>query len=232
MKKTYLKTAILLALLMQNILYADNTGIGKIVSRKGNVSKTNLNCDDTNCKDDGLIIYPGDRIVTGKKSSAGLLLNDGTSIQILERSDIIIFSIVSKKNKTLTSLYADYGKFKIIQQNSFLETSFIFKTKTALVKSVCSTMCIITSSNETGLFVYKGEAGFANVDPSVIDAYIVKSGYESFLTNKLPPFNPEEVTVSLRASWLKRYFLTGDLNRIARYNKKGSAVEWFFTEKR
>ena len=73
-----------------------------------------------------------------------------------------------KRIKTLTNIFSDYGKFKIIQQNDYLETSLVFKTKTSIIKSVCSTYNLIASETETGIFVYKGEAGFANIDPSIV----------------------------------------------------------------
>ncbi len=150
----------------------------------------------------------------------------------MERSDIIVFSIVNRKEKNLTNLFSDYGKFKIIQQNDFLETTFVFKTKTAVIKSVSATMNIITGNTETGIFVYKGEAGFANIDPSIIDAYVVKNGYESFLIKDSPPSVPREVEITLRSSWLERYFLNKDKSRIVRYNKKGGPADWFFIEKK
>ena len=197
----------------------------------GNIKKTNINCDTSECSGDDKLIFPGDRIVTAIMSEAEIMLNDGTAIQIMERSDIIFFSIVNRKEKNLTNLFSDYGKFKIIQQNDFLETSFVFKTKTAVIKSVSATMNIITANTETGLFIYKGEAGFANIDPSIIDAYVVKSGYESFLKKEVPPSAPREVGITLRSSWLGRFFLTKDNSRIIKYNKKGGPADWFFIEK-
>ncbi len=160
------------------------------------------------------------------------MLKDGTAIEVMERSDIIIFSIINKKDKTLTNLFSDYGKLKIIQQNDFLDASLIVKTRTAMVKSVCATMNIISGSSETGIFVYKGEAGFANIDPSIIEAYVIKNGYESFLKKSFPPSSPHEVQVSLRSSWLERHFLTKDNNRIVKYNKKNGPADWFFIEKK
>ena len=231
MLKLQITFCIILAVMMQKNLYPDASAIGKIISKKGTADKSNLNCD-SNCKSDSPFIFPGDRITTGKKSSAEIILNDGTSIQIQERSDIIIYNIISKKSKAPTGIYSDHGKFKIIQQNSFLKTSMIFKTRTAIIKSVCSSMSVIAGGSETGIFVYHGEAGFASIDPSIIKAYIVKSGHESFIRKKRAPLNPVTVPVSLRLSWLQRYFLSEDLDKIIRVNKKGSAVEWFFSEKK
>lgn len=210
----------------------ENPSIGKIVKKTGNTKKTNINCDSDKCKSDEILIYPGDRIITGKKSASSIMLNDGTGIEILENSDIIIFSLVNRRDKTLTNLFSDYGKFKIIQQNDFMDASMVFKTRTAIIESVCSTINIISGSSETGIFVYKGEAGFANIDPSIIDAYVVKSGYESFLKKDTPPAKPREVRISLHSSWLKRLFLTKDMDRILKYDKKSSAVDWFFIDKK
>lgn len=227
----HITLCIALIILIPYNLYPAAAGIGKITNKTGIVKKSNINCDDSNCMNNGSVIYAGDRITTGVKSSAEIILHDGTAIRIYERSDIIVNSILSGKNKTPTGIFSDYGKFKIIQQNNFLETSLIFKTRTAFIKSVCSTMYVITGNRETGIFVYDGEAGFANIDPSIIKAYIIKSGYESFLEKTHPPAEPGIVPASLRISWLQRHFLSHDNEKIIRISKKGSIVEWFFTEK-
>ena len=93
-------------------------------------------------------------------------------------------------------------------------------------------MSVITGNSETGIFVYEGEAGFASIDPSILTAFIIKSGYESFLKKKQPPAKPDQVPVSLRVSWLQRHFISDDFDRILRRDKKASAVEWFFVEKK
>jgi len=227
-----IQSTILLILLMPAFIYAESNSIGKVLKKNGYVKKTNINCDTNDCKSNDLLIYPGDRIITGKKSEAEIILNDGTAIEILERSDIIIFNIINKREKNLTNIFSDYGKFKIIQQNDFLEASLIFKTRTAIIKSVCATINIISGSTDTGIFIYKGEAGFANIDPSIIDAYVIKSGYESFLKKGSPPAAPHEVELTLRTSWLERYFLTKDNSQIVKYDKKGGPADWFFIKKK
>lgn len=229
--KTIFKLTVLL-LLIPSVIYSENSSVGKIVKKTGNVKKSNINCDSADCSHDNILIFPGDRIETDRKSSASILLNDGTAIELNEKSDLIIFSIINKRDKTLTSIFSDYGKFKIIQENDYFDASLVVKTRTAIIKSVSSSMSIITGSDETGIFVYKGEAGFANIDPSIIEAYVIKNGYESFLKKSLPPSTPANVQITLRTSWLKRHFLTKDNERILKYNKTNGAADWFFIEKK
>lgn len=227
-----IQTIVLTVIILQCTAYPADTGIGKIVKKIGITKKTNISCESADCRQDANIIYPGDRIITGIKSEVSVILNDGTAIMIYEKSDTIFYGITNKKNKTLTSIYSDYGKFKIIQQNDFLDASLVFKSRTAMIMSVCSTIDIITGNSETGIFVYKGEAGFANIDPSISDAYVVKTGYESFLKKSTIPTVPHEVKATLRSSWLKRHYLTRDNDRIIRYDKKNGPVDWFFIEKK
>jgi len=227
----YLQSIILILFLIPSLASAENRSIGKIIKKKGHIDKTNINCSTDNCKSDDMLIYPGDRILTGKKSETYVILDDGTGLEVLENSDVIIYSIVNRREKTLTNIFSDYGKFKIIQQNDFMDASMVFKTRTAIIKSVCSTMNIISGNSETGIFVYKGEAGFANIDPSIITAYVLKSGYESFVNKNSPPAVPRQVRIEHRSSWLTRLFLTKDRERILKYNKKSGAVDWFFMEK-
>ena len=219
-------------LLIPSFIYSENNSIGKIVKKNGALKKTNINCDSDDCSRDNYLVFPGDRFETGKKSSASILLNDGTAIELLEKSDLIIFSIINKREKTLTSIFSDFGKFKIIQENDYFDASLVIKTRTAIIKSVSASMSIITGFDETGIFVYKGEAGFANIDPSIIEAYVIKNGYESFLKKSSPPSTPADVQITLRTSWLKRHFLTKDNEKILKYNKTNGAADWFFIEKK
>jgi len=219
-------------MLIPSVIYSENSSIGRIVKKSGYLKKSNINCDSDECSRDNYLVFPGDRFVSGKKSSASILLNDGTAIELLEKSDLIIFSIINKREKTLTSIFSDFGKFKIIQENDYFDASLVIKTRTALIKSVSATMSIITGFDETGIFVYKGEAGFANIDPSIIEAYVIKNGYESFLKKNLPPSTPADVQITLRTSWLKRHYLTKDNERILKYNKTNGAADWFFIEKK
>jgi hypothetical protein len=228
----YLLQIISLMLLIPSAIYSQNNSIGKLVKKNGYVIKTNINCDSDDCIRDTSLIYPGDRIKTGKKSSASILLNDGTAVELFEKSDLIILSIINKKDKTLTSLFSDYGRFKIIQENDYFDPSLVIKTRTAIIKTVSASMSIITGYNETGVFVYKGEAGFANIDPSIIEAYVVKGGYESFLKKNTPPVTPVKVEKTLRTSWLKRHFLTKENEKILKYNKTNGVADWFFIEKK
>ncbi|PKL18827.1 MAG: hypothetical protein CVV49_03960 [Spirochaetae bacterium HGW-Spirochaetae-5] len=228
----YLLQLTFLILLIPSVIYSQNNSIGKLVKKTGYVKKTNINCDSDECAGDNLLIYPGDRIETGSKSSASILLNDGTAVELLEKSDLIILSIINKRDKTLTSFFSDYGKFKIIQENDFFDASLVIKTRTAIIKSVSASISIITGYEETGIFVYKGEAGFANIDPTIIEAYVIQSGYESFLKKSTPPLSPVKVQKTLRTSWIKRHFLTKDNERILRYNKTNGAADWFFIEKK
>lgn len=223
---------ITLILLIPSLVYSENNSIGKIVKKSGSLKKSNINCDSDDCSRDSYLVFPGDRFETGKKSSASILLNDGTAIELLEKSDLIIFSIINKREKTLTSIFSDFGKFKIIQENDYFDASLVIKTRTAIIKSVSASMSIITGFDETGIFVYKGEAGFANIDPSIIEAYVIKNGYESFLKKSAPPSIPANVQITLRTSWLKRHFLTKDNERILKYNKTNGAADWFFIEKK
>jgi hypothetical protein len=228
----FLLQSAFLMLLIPSVIYSQDNSIGKLVKKNGYVKKTNINCDTDECVRDNLLIYPGDRIETGKKSSVSILLNDGTSVELHEKSDLIILSIINKRDKTLTSIFSDYGKFKIIQENDFFDASLVVKTRTAIIKSVSASMSIITGSDETGIFVYKGEAGFANIDPAVIEAYVIQSGYESFLKRNTPPLTPVKVQKTLRTSWIMRHFLTKENEKILRYNKTNGAADWFFIEKK
>ena len=207
---------------------ADN--YGRIVLKEGRVSKTNLNCTDEKCAED-MFIHRGDRIKTGNNSRVQILLSDGTGILVYERSDIIINNIKSGDNKKPTSLYAEYGKFKIIQDNNYMDTSLVITTKNCIVKSVCSTFCFAAAGDESAILVLSGEAGFASTSSAVSDAYIIKAGEESFIKSGRPPSVPLRVTAVMQSSWISRMVLSKDRKRILQSGIDKRAVDWPFMRK-
>lgn len=223
MKKVTILFASFFLLSSLELYAADN--YGRIVLKEGIIKKTNLNCTDEKCGKD-IFIYKGDRIKTGNNSRVQILLSDGTGILVYERSDIIINNIKSGDNKKPTSLYAEYGRFKIIQDNNYMDTSLVITTKNCIVKSVCSTFCFAAAENESGILVLSGEAGFASTSSSVSAAYIIKTGEESFIKSGNPPSVPVRVTAVMQSSWLSRMVLSKDRKRILQSGIDKRAVDW------
>lgn len=207
------------------LLNGEDASSGRIVLKEGAVKKSNLNCSDDNCAKD-VYVHKGDRIITGKNSRAQILLSDGTGIIIYERSDIIINNVISGKNKKPTSLYAEYGKFKIIQDNNFMDTSLVITSKNCIVKSVCSTFCFIAAEDESGLMVISGEAGIASTSSSESKAYVIKTGEESFISTDAPPSVPVKIDSTEQVSWLSRMLLSKNRKRILRSAVNKSALDW------
>lgn len=203
--------------------------IGKIVMKEGVTEKTNLNCQGRECDD--MLIRRGDRIRTARDSKIQVLLADGTGIIIYERSDIIINYVISPGKKKPTDIYIEYGKFKFIQNNNYLETSLVIKTGNSLVKTVNSTFCFIAAKEESAIFVYTGEAGFASIESRISEAYIIKEGEESYLIAESKPSLPLKVRQSLHNSWLSRRLLSKDKKRIVRSKIDNGPLDWPFIKK-
>ncbi len=222
--------AILSVILLYSVpLKAADDVIGKIVRREGVTRKSNLNCQDNGC--DNQVIRRGDRIRTGPDSKVQVLLNDGTGIIIYERSDVYFNDVIRPGRKKPTEIYTEYGKYKIIQNNSFLETSLVIKTGNSLVKSVNATFCIIAALNETAIFVYSGEAGFASIENSISNAYIIKEGEESLIRAGSRPSVPVKVKTSMQGSWLSRHVISKNKKYILRSSIEKGPLDWPFTEK-
>lgn len=221
---------ILFIMLMPASLHAEDNIIGKIVLKEGTTLKTNLDCGDNKCRDD-MVVRKGDRIKTGKKGKVQLLLNDGTGIIIYERSDIIINNLIRKGSKRPTELFAEYGKFKIIQNNNYLETSLVITTKNCIVKTVNAVFCLIASEKESGIFVITGEAGFASTESSVSGAYIIQSGEESFIRAGDTPLVPVSVPMRMHSSWLSRMVISKDRLSILRSGVNSGPADWPFMKK-
>lgn len=203
--------------------------VGKIVLKKGLTEKSNLNCQGSEC--DNMIIRRGDRIRTGRDSKVQVMLTDGTGIIIYERSDIIFNYVINPGRKKPTDIYTGYGKFKFIQNNSYLETSLVVRTANSLVKSVNATFCLVAAGRESAIFVYSGEAGFASIESSIADAFVIKEGEESYISTGSKPSVPCRVASTLHGSWLSRRFLSRDKNRILLSKIDNGPVDWPFIEK-
>lgn len=227
--KKIIPSIIILLCLNSVQLMADDDVIGKIVLREGITEKTNLNCRDKKC--DSSVIRKGDRIRTGRDSKMQVMLSDGTGIIIYERSDIMFNNVITAGRKKPTDIYAEYGKFKFIQNNSYLETSLVIKTGNSVVKTVNATFCLIAAGNESAIFVYSGEAGFASIESSISHAYIIKEGEESYIRTGSKPSVPLKVKSRLHGSWLSRRILSRDKKRILNSNIENGPVDWPFIEK-
>ncbi len=222
-----MRLLITVMLLVPAALYAGSE-IGRIVQSDGYMKKTNINCTGEDCGKKTRTIYPGERILTAKNSTVDIMLNDHTAVTVYERSDVIINRVRLTERDKPTEIFIEKGKIKIIQSNSFMNTSLIVKTPVAILKSVCSQFDIVSGGEETVVFVYAGEAGFAGLTPSKDEAYILKDGNESSVLKGESPVAPVKVERILRSSWLGRHILSEDSKRVLRYNKESGPAEWPF----
>ena len=212
-------------------VYSIDSSIGEVVLSRGTFQKTNINFTGSSTVKNGRKILPGDRIKTGKNTLLQIRLKDGTALKILDSSDIIIYSIKLRERDKATKIFAEYGKFKILQNNRYMESSLTVETKNSIIKSVNSHLYLITSRKETGLLVYKGEAGFANSDPSLTKAYIVKQGDEVFIEQMKNPELPSHVKSSYRSSWLSKFSISPDKSNIIKHRENQGLLDWLFQKK-
>ncbi|HOP29901.1 MAG TPA: FecR domain-containing protein [Spirochaetota bacterium] len=219
---------LLAAILLIPAFASSETVIGKIVRSDGLVKKININCRGTGCGSKSRNITPGERIKTANKSSARVLLKDGTAIIIHGNSDLIVTRVRLRDRDRPTELYLEKGKIQVIQKNSFLDTSLIIKTPVSITKSVNSEINIVTAKDETAVFVYSGEAGFAGTTPSKDKAFILTGGDESSVKRDESPVSPVKVKITLRTSWLGRHIISEDARRILVYKNEGLPADWPF----
>ena len=226
-----MKRSLLLLILLITIIpcFAEaEQNIGRITEITGVVKKTNINCEKGACGNRWDDVYPDERIITGTNSKSSIILDDGTAIILYENSDILIEKVRLSGKEKPTTINFEYGRAKIIQKNSYLDTSLVIKTAVAIIKSVNAGLSVVTATDETALFVYKGEAGFANASPPVVEAFLLAGGDESFVSKDSPPSRPVKVSAVLRGSWINRHFVSADRKKILKYGKKGSVADWLF----
>lgn len=222
-----MRTLLTILILIPAVASAD-TVIGKLVQSEGMIKRVNINCVEQDCNIKSRKINPGERIKTARDSSARILLKDGTAIILHGNSDLIINRARLRERDKPTEIFLEKGKIQIIQKNSFLDTSLVVKTHVSIIKSVNSELSIVSGTDETALFVYSGEAGFAGINPSKDEAFILKSGDESIVRKHDSPAPPVKVDKTLRTSWLGRHFLSEDSRRVLVYRKNGLTADWPF----
>jgi hypothetical protein len=223
MKKTFF-----ILLFLPVYLYGESAPIGRFVQSHGRIERNSINCPYGVCAESSTEIFAGDRIKTADNSGARIMLNEGTSIEVRGASDFTIFSIRRKREEGPTRIYADYGTFTVIQNNSFTDASLAIGTRASLIKSVDASMYIIAAIDETSVMVYRNRAGVAGSLPSDDTAFILKEGDEIFIKTDKPPAVPAGVEPLLRGSWLSKNFLSPDRRRIIRTKRDSTVIDWLF----
>lgn len=217
---------ILIIILSHVPLYANST-IGEIVQTSHKIIINNEYANKGYTRNNKFI-YPGDNILCAKGSYTKILLHDGTGIEVKGMASFQINSIRIKEEDLPASIKAQYGTFIISQSNSFLDTSLIFETPSAIIKTVNASIFILAGTEETGTMVYKNKAGVASSTPFIKKAIILKEGEESFIKNESPPSYPKKISVFLRGSWLSKNQLSQNGEQIIKQNQDSSIIDWVF----
>jgi hypothetical protein len=219
---------IIIILLLPVTLFADLPKIGEVVQSSGRIDIIAAECSSYNCKRDGKIIYPGDRILSAPSARAKILLKDGTGIEIINNCSFIVENIRRKEKDKPSFLRVQYGTFTINQVNRFTDTSLVIETESAIIKSVSSSLYIIAAGEETAVMVYSSRAGIASTDPSIKRAYVLTEGDQTLVPKNRAPENPDRVDILLRGSWLTKHHLSNDLSRVIIRKQDSSIVDWIF----
>lgn len=218
---------ILIVILSQVYLYADNP-IGEIVQSSHKIVFTNREYINKKTAQNDRKIYPGDNIRSAEGSYTKILLHDGTGIEIKGISSLEIMGIRLGKRDQPALLKAQYGTFIISQNNNFLDASLIFKTPSAIIKTVNASIFIIAATEETAAMVYKNRAGIANSKPTILSAIILEEGEHSFIKKGAPPSYPDKVPPFLRGSWLSKNQLSKNRENVVSQNQDRSIIDWLF----
>ncbi|MFA5519858.1 MAG: hypothetical protein WDA74_11445 [Spirochaetota bacterium] len=218
---------ILIIILFHVPLYAHSI-IGEVSQTSHKIIITNNEYKNKDYTRNNKYIYPGDNILCAKGSCTKILLYDGTGIEIKGMASFTINSIRIKEQDLPASIKAQYGTFIISQNSSFLDTSLIFETPSAIIKTVNASIFILAGTEETGTMVYKNKAGIASSAPFIKKAVILKEGEESFIKNESPPSYPKKVPLLLRGSWLSKNQLSQKGEQIVKQNQDNSIIDWIF----
>ena len=216
---------ILIIILSHVSLYANST-IGEIVQTSNQIIITNNEYENKDYIRNNKYIYPGDTIHCTRGSYTKILLHDGTGIEIKGMANFKINSIRIKEKDLPASIKAQYGTFIITQNSSFPDTSLIFETPSAIIKTVNASIFILAGTGETGAIVYKNKAGIASSTPLIRSAIILKEGEESFIKNGSPPSYPKKVPLFLRGSWLSQNQLSQKGEQVVKQNQSSSIIDW------
>jgi len=227
--KRFILIIIITLLPAQNTFAAE---IGKIIYARGSIEKISIATGKRFSVIRGSVIRNAQKIKTGKKSAAEIMLNDGTSVRIREKSSVCFISLRKKSIDLPTSIKIDYGKIKISQKWHFNDRTLIIKTPSAIISNVLASVSLIISETETKILVLSHKIGIASSIPNLKKAYIAYRGQEISIRTNNPPSAPLYVKPKAIPGWFGYYSISKNKRFIYSKYKDDGIIDWLLRKRK
>jgi len=230
-KLQYVVLLFLLTILLPPVVRPAEIKMARVIQISGNAENSSIATGKRFNLKNGYIIETGSKIRTGLRSKVEVLLFDGTSIMIREMSSISFYSLRAKKTDPPTKLKVDYGKITVTPKKTFNDRTMILTTPTAIISIVNAKFSIIVSNYETKALAYNSRVGVANINPSIKQAYVFRSGEEVCIWQDEPPTYPVKVPSRIFNLWFDFYDITDNHTIIVRRNREEGIIDWLIRKR-
>ncbi|MBN2039967.1 MAG: FecR domain-containing protein [Spirochaetes bacterium] len=232
MKKILFLLSVLLLFNSGTNSYAAQS-VGRIIQLTGDVDLTDEDSGSRIIAAIGTRLKTTQRIRTGMKSYAEILLFDNTKIFLRELSVLQITGIKNQSDDSPTKIKFDIGKLRLNIDKNFKGRNLIFKTNAAIigVNDVQTDFAVITSEYQTKLAVFEGRAEIANSNRNIIKSFTVKTNEEVSIVRNSAPSEPVALPQDILDSWLDHYYVK-DKRRILVKDKQETSILDYILRKR
>lgn len=190
--------------------------LGKIIFVQGDVDITSLNSGKKEAAHPGMSVYRDSRIRTGNKSTAEILLRDGTVILLRDVSVINILNLKRAETDPPTRIKVIAGKARISAKSTFASRSHIVKTPSAIigVRKSRADFGIVAGRQETLIVVFEGRVEAASAEDDIVKAQILTEREEVSVKSGAAPTDPKIVPRNAIEKWFNMYIIDPGDGRI------------------
>lgn len=228
--KQCIKNSIIIILTFLSAVNVMAKPVGKILDLSGDVDITSV-VGKRIIPNEGTVIEDTDKIRTGRKSFASVILNDGSKLFIREISVLYVQDIRLKDADKPTKIQMITGKLRVIAAKTMKGSSVIVYTPTAIAGVRGTDFGIIATQFETKVVVFKGEVEVANRDTSIIKSYILKDREETRIPYQKSPEEPITVPDYLLPKWFDSYVIDEKRNIIIKIKQEGGLIDQLLRKK-
>ncbi len=205
--------------------------IGKIIHKNGKVQKISISTGEYSDLSVGSQIRKGEKIKTGEKSVTQVLLKDGTTIKIYEKSHIFFIDYKKETKDSPTKINLEYGKVRIMSKFRFNKLSMVVTTPTSVISLVLADFGIIAAELETKVLVYSSKVGIANINPDLQTAYVLYKGEEITVKKNRVLDEPKKISESTMRWWFENYKVIDKNRRIIHFEKDHDFIDWLLRKR-
>jgi len=224
------KASIMLAvILLAPSVHAER--IGRIMQISGPVERASVNTGMRYSIRYETVINSGEKIKTGPGARTEVLLDNGSSILLRERSQVYFIGLRREKKDSPTRLICRYGKVRITTKKTFDDRTMIVTTPTAIISLVLADFSVIASDQETRLLVHRSKLGVESTSDKIRTAYIVRSGEEIRICKNRAPEKPVYLHPRVITWWFDHYSVVENHSRIVKRPMDHKLIDWVLRER-